>query len=458
MAITIPEPDVNNVWRLETPGDEGWLRSARPDAADKFFMCSADGHVQEPSTFLYDRIDPAFHHRLPTIAVTKAMDVHGKSAPGKDGTESAEASGAGAVGADGRASGGGATGEASDSTEEQFFQKAEGFRPAKLNWTKPFEGHEKLRNQSGRSPEARLADLALDGCDAEVLFPNKGLSIWATPDAEFSHAMCRAYNEWAWEEFADYNDRLAPMACIAPAALDLAIAEIQRCAALGFKGLSLPAKPVFGPPDVDDLNYNLREMEPLWDCIDEVELPVTFHVSTGRDPRTSRSQGGAVINYAVHSLAPTMEPLVNICASGVAERHPKLQFGSIEAGIGWVPWMLGAMDEAYLKHHMWVRPKLEMLPSEYFKRQGFASFQEDPAGLNLAREHGLVDNFLWANDFPHHEGSWPYSAQAIERTMSHLDDGERAKILGLNAARIFGFEIPERYLNHADAAAVAAQR
>ncbi|MCY3584897.1 MAG: amidohydrolase family protein [Acidimicrobiaceae bacterium] len=435
MAITIPEPDVNNVWRTETPGNEGWLRSARPDADDKFFMCSADGHVQEPNTFLYDRIDPAYHHRLPTIAVTKAMDVHGKG--GKD--DSAKGEGGGA-------------------TDEQFFQKAEGFRPAKLNWTKPFEGHEKLRNQSGRSPEARLADLALDGCDAEILFPNKGLSIWATPDADFSHAMCRAYNEWAWEEFADYNDRLAPMACIAPAALDKAIAEIQRCAALGFKGLSLPAKPVFGPPDVDDLNYNLREMEPLWDCIDEVELPVTFHVSTGRDPRTSRSQGGAVINYAVHSLAPTMEPLVNICASGVAERHPKLQFGSIEAGIGWVPWMLTAMDEAYLKHHMWVRPKLEMLPSEYFKRQGFASFQEDPAGLDLAREHGLVDNFLWANDFPHHEGSWPYSAQAIERTMSHLDDGERAKILGLNAARIFGFEIPERYLGHPDAAAVATQR
>jgi len=435
MAITIPEPDVNNVWRTETPGNEGWLRSARPDADDKFFMCSADGHVQEPNTFLYDRIDPAYHHRLPTIAVTKAMDVHGKG--GKD--DSAKGEGGGA-------------------TEEQFFQKAEGFRPAKLNWTKSFEGHEKLRNQSGRSPEARLADLALDGCDAEVLFPNKGLSIWATPDADFSHAMCRAYNEWAWEEFADYNDRLAPMACIAPAALDKAIAEIQRCAGLGFKGLSLPAKPVFGPPDVDDLNYNLREMEPLWDCIDEVELPVTFHVSTGRDPRTSRSQGGAVINYAVHSLAPTMEPLVNICASGVAERHPKLQFGSIEAGIGWVPWMLTAMDEAYLKHHMWVRPKLEMLPSEYFKRQGFASFQEDPAGLDLAREHGLVDNFLWANDFPHHEGSWPYSAQAIERTMSHLDDGERAKILGLNAARIFGFEIPERYLGHPDAAAVATQR
>ena len=228
-------------------------------------------------------------------------------------------------------------------------------------------------------------------------------------------------------------------------------------AALGFKGLCLPCKPVFGPPDVDDLNYNLKEFEPLWDCITDVDLPVTFHVSTGRDPRTARANGGAVINYTIHSLAPTMEPLVNICASGVAERHPTLKFGAIEAGIGWVPWMLEAMDEAYLKHHMWVRPKLDGLPSDYFRRQGFSSFQEDRSGLALAREFNLVDNFLWANDFPHHEGSWPYSAQAIERTMGDLTDGERAKILGLNSARIFKLPVPERYRNHPDAAAVARE-
>ena len=116
------------------------------------------------------------------------------------------------------------------------------------------------------------------------------------------------------------------------------------------------------------------------------------------------------------------------------------------------------MDEAYNKHHMWVRPKLDLLPSEYFKRQGFASFQEDAPGWAVAREFGLVDNFLWANDFPHHEGSWPYSAQAIERQMGRLNDEERAKILGLNAARIFGFDIPKRYLDQPDAAAVHAKR
>ena len=146
-----------------------------------------------------------------------------------------------------------------------------------------------------------------------------------------------------------------------------------------------------------------------------------------------------------------MEPIANLCASGVLERFPGLRFGSVEAGIGWVAWALSAMDEAYKKHHMFVRPKLSMLPSEFFKQNGFATFQEDKPGLDLAREHGLTDNFMWANDYPHHEGTWPHSAQAIERTMLNLDDAERAKILGLNAARVFGFEIPQRYLKFDDA-------
>ncbi|MEM7218709.1 MAG: amidohydrolase family protein [Pseudomonadota bacterium] len=425
----LPAADANNAWRLDTPGNAGWVRTAHADAPNKFFMCSADGHVQEPKTFLADRIDAKYRERLPGVLMIPAK----KPNEAKDG-DADEAS-----------------------PEMEMYQKTEGFRPTKILWTKPLEGTDRVRDRGGRNPETRIAELALDGCDAEVMFPNKGLTMWATPDAEFSHAMCRAYNDWAWEDYGPYNDRLAPMGAIAPGALDLALDEIQRVAKLGFKGLSLPCKPTWGPPDVDDPNYNLKEFEPLWDCIEDVDLPITFHVSTGRDPRTSRSQGGAVINYTIHSLLPTTEPIANICASGVAERHPGLRFGTIEAGIGWVPFLLEAMDEAYRKHHMWVRPKLDGLPSDYFRRQGFASFQEDHAGLLMAREFDLVENFLWANDFPHHEGSWPYSAQAIERTMGHLDDGERAKILGLNAARIFKFDIPERYRHQPDVAAVAAQ-
>ncbi len=399
-----------NLWRQRSPGSAGWPRSPRADAANKFFIVSADCHAQEPADFLAARMPAAYRERLPGIVL------------GGDGTK---------------------------------YQKTEGFRPIRLNALK-FEGEDRERAEAGYTPEARLAALERDGIDCEIIFPNKGLTVWATPDLLFSQAMCRAWNDWAWETFGPYNDRLAPMACIAAGDVAGSVREIERAARRGFRGLALPCKPVWGAPDHEHPNYNLPEFDPLWAAAQDADLPLTFHVSTGRDPRTARGNGGAVINYAVHSLAPTMEPLVNLCASGVIERFPRLRFGSIEAGIGWVPWMLTAMDEAYRKHHMWVRPKLERLPSEYFRSNGFASFGEDPPGLDLMREYGLGANFLWANDFPHHEGTWPHSAAAIERTMGQLADSERAAVLGLNAARIFKFEVPARYRDFADAAEVAS--
>ncbi len=225
----LPEPDANNIWRLETPGNEGWLRSARPDALDKYYMASADGHVQEPGDLWATRIDARYRDRLPGVVMNAKGDQ---------------------------------------------FQKTEGFRPTKMQSVQ-LEGHELLRNKSGRTPVDRVRDLALDGVDAEILFPNKGLTMWATQDAVFSQAMCRVYNDWAWETFGPFNDTLVALACVATADLDGAIAEIERCASLGFRGLCLPCKPVFGPPNHEDLNYNLREFEPLWDCVEDVDLPIT---------------------------------------------------------------------------------------------------------------------------------------------------------------------------------------
>ena len=304
LEIEVNEP---NLWRLETPGAEGWPRTARPTDPNKMFLVSADGHVNEPTNLFAERLPEKFRARVPRVEIDE-----------KGGK----------------------------------WHISEGFRPTKLRESS-FEGEDKARSKAGKEPEERIRDLALDGVDAEILFPNKGLMMWATRDAEFATAMCRVWNDWAWEVFGPYNDRLAPMAGIATANIDTAMEEIARCAKLGFKGLCLPCKPIFGAHDHDDLNYNLPEFEPMWDLIEEIDLPITFHVSTGRDPRASKGHGGAVINYVSHSLAPTIEPMANLCSSGVLERHPKIRFATIEAGIGWVAWALEAMDEAYRKHHMW---------------------------------------------------------------------------------------------------------
>jgi predicted TIM-barrel fold metal-dependent hydrolase len=304
----------------------------------------------------------------------------------------------------------------------------------------PKGGEDRLRGEAGRTPEERIRDHRRDGIDAEIIFPNKGLTMWATHDVEFGHAQCRVWNDWTWDTFGQYNDFMSPIAAIMTADVEVATAEIQRTAKMGFRGVNLPCKPVWGAHDARHPNYNLPIYDPMWAAIQDCDLPITFHIATGMDPRAARHDGGAVINYVSHACTTAIEPMSNLCASGVLERFPKLRFALIECGIGWVPWALDAMDEAYKKHHLWTYPKLEQLPSEYFRQHGAASFQEDVAGLRLAREFNLVDNFMWANDYPHAEGSWPHSAEAIEREMRFLTNQERAKILGLNVANVFKFD------------------
>ena len=398
--------NAENLWRLETPGHDGWKRTVRAGDPKKYYMVSTDSHANEPPDLWVTRLPEKYRERAPRV-VTDENGVQ--------------------------------------------WRYCEGYRPDRIR-VMSFEGEDWLRSQAGAEPEQRIRDNERDGIDAEIVFPNKGLAMWATPDPVFANAQCRVWNDWAWDQFGAWPEKMVPAAAVATGDLEGTLAEIERCARLGYKALTLPCKPVWGGHDVDHANYNLPHFDSLWGLVEEVGMPVTFHVSTGRDPRASRGNGGAVINYVTHSLSPTIEPVANLCASGVLERFPKIRFATIEAGIGWVPWLLDAMDEAFRKHHMWVRPKLQGLPSDYYREHGYATFQEDPAGLALAKDWGLTDNFMWANDYPHHEGTWPHSGEAIERTMGGLEEADRAKILGLNAAKLFGLTVPEHMQAAADAA------
>jgi predicted TIM-barrel fold metal-dependent hydrolase len=391
-TIQIDEP---NRWRLETPGHAGWKRSARPDDPNRYLMVSADCHANEPAGLWIQRMDKKYHNRLPRIEV----DENGVK-----------------------------------------WVVNEGMQRSRL-LDSLLAGEDDMRNKSGYTPEQRIRDHRRDGIDAEIMFPNKGLSMWATTDAEFGAAQCKVWNDWAWELYGPYNDFMSPIAAIMTADITLAIDEIKRVAKLGYRGVNLPCKPIFGAHDARHPNYNMTMFDPMWAAIQDCDVTITFHISTGRDPRAARKDGGAIINYAAHALSPTVEPIACLCASGVLERFKKLRFAGIECGIGWVPWALEAMDEAARKHHMWAFPKLKKLPSEYFREHGAASFQDDPIGLELAERHHLVDNFMWANDYPHHEGSWPHSYQSIERQMGELKEESRVKILGFNAARIFKFDV-----------------
>ena len=375
-------------------------RPAKPEVMKKYFIVSADCHVSEPTDLWERRIEARFRHRIPRIEV----DENGEK-----------------------------------------WSVVEGHRPVRVRELK-LEGEDLERAKAGsRDPNERVRDHARDGIDAEVIYPNKGLQHWTSPDAELQTALCRVWNNWALPDvFKGWEHMMAPAACIAPLDVEAAIQEVDRVTKLGYKHLFLPVQPQGNAAVERRIGYNDKMFDPLWAAIAERKLPVSLHVGTGKDPRTSTGRGGAVINYVWNALATAIEPVVQFTAGGIFEKFPDLKVITIEAGIGWLPWTLWAADEGYQKHHMFAFPKLEMLPSEYWRRQGYSSFQDDPPGMELYKWVGS-EHLMWGNDYPHHEGTWPHSDEAIERTMSHLPEQDKRNILGLNAAKLYGFDVPAEY-------------
>jgi predicted TIM-barrel fold metal-dependent hydrolase len=383
-------------------------------------MVSCDNHANEPLDFLSARVEAKYKDRLPHIRTDP------------DGTQWLVSEGLPPQPVK------------VPTARRDLLPTPEAFENFEVmaTYTDKMEDEDVLRQAAGRSLEERIRDRESQGADAELIFPQKGVLCFATPDVDFMGAMCRAWNRWAKDYFSADFDRSLPMALIAPADVEAAVREVRWAADNGFHGVLLPNRPVFNRRDQPrcELEYNDKSLEPLWAALAETGLPITFHVATGVDPRAVGGRGKALTQAVCHSSTTTMEPIVQLVSSGVFEQFPTLRAVTVESGVGWIPWCLNQMDHYARAHHMWVRPVLPELPSFYFRRNCAATFIEEPEILPLLLELGLEDNILWSSDYPHHEGVYPYSRASLERQLGPFTDLQRQKALGLNAARIFNIK------------------
>src|SRR2546426_291060 len=136
-----------------------------------------------------------------------------------------------------------------------------------------------------------------------------------------------------------------------------------------------------------------------------------------------------------------LEAAISVIFSGALERYRGLRLVLGESGIGWIPYILWRMDAEW--EDQFRDLSLTMPPSEYWKRQCWATYQTDPIGIKLLDELG-ADRIMWGSDFPHPDGVWPDSREYVQREMGHLPADVRRKIVCENAARLYGFELGGR--------------
>jgi len=360
-------------------------------------IISADSHMNEPPLLWVERIAAPFRDRAPRI-----VHEHG----GKPGYWFI------CEGLEPRSVGG--TFAAGKSPEElKEFQKS---------------GYEAAR-PGGWDPAERLKDMAIDGVSAEVLYTTLGFRLFGLTDAAFQAAIFRVYNDWLAEFCRHEPKRFAGLALISLLDVEAGVQELARCARIGLKGAMIMASPP-EPGDYSDPHY-----DPFWAAAQDLGMPLSLHTSTGHG-RESRYN----VNRYMRTMTlshETQRSLTTLIFSGVLERFPGLKIVSAENDIGWIAHFLYRADFTAKKFRYTDPAPIKLLPSEYFERQVYATFMDDPVGIANTSFYG-ANNMMWASDYPHTLATWPHSREVIARDFGGVAPALREKIVSGNAARLYG--------------------
>ena len=367
-------------------------------------LISADSHVVEPADLWSTRLDKAYRDRAPSLVMNPT---------GKKGLYFL-----------------------CEGLEPRLMSSAfaSGVSPETL-----LAYHQNTSLEEGRAggwdPAARLVDMALDGVAAEVIYTSVGFGLLGLLDGPFQAALFRAYNDWLAEFCAYAPKRLAGLGMIP--LLDVAVGcqELRRCAKIGLRGALIMASP---PPGH---SFASKAYDPFWAEAEALQMPVSLHASAGHGPESkdkSRSR------YQIKMCGPheIQRSCIDILFSGVLERFPNLKLVSAENDIGWIPYFLYSADYYYRKYLHYEPTELRLLPSEYWKRQVYATFMDDAIGIELYHHVG-EHTYMWASDYPHTQSTWPHSREVIAQNFATVSADVRRNITCNNVADLYGFDMEE---------------
>jgi uncharacterized protein len=287
----------------------------------------------------------------------------------------------------------------------------------------------------GWTGQAQLEGMDIEGIDAAVLYPSRGLFALTVTDLDpkLAAAMAGAYNNWMYEFIQADPSRLFGAAMIPPFDVDDAIAETRRAVKeLGFKAVFLRPNPV------RNRNWHDPYYDPLWAEIADLGVPLGFHEgsSTGLPEAGQRFADNMMLLHAVSHPFEQMMAADSLCGGGVLERHPNLRVAFLEGNCSWLTFFLWRLDEHYELFGQTCAPELTMKPSEYFRRQCFASVEADEEPAKYVIQDGLADRLVFSTDFPHTDSKYPH---AVDRFLElPISDEDKRKILWDNCAAYYG--------------------
>ena len=284
------------------------------------------------------------------------------------------------------------------------------------------------------TPDLRVKDLDKDGVYAEVIYGCLRINEIIS-NSEIRDFCDIVYNDWV-ADFAKKADskRVFPLALIPNVDPKVAAAEVRRCAKMGLRGGDLAFKGM-------GLPLWHHDWDALWQASAECKFPVSFH-STGfkavRAPDNPAMEKEyftqwRLVRSALFQL-DTMEVLVSMLASGACERFPDFNFVLGESGVTWLPYVFDRLDTEY--HDRARSLGFKMKPSDYFRRQGYVTYQQDKFLEPIVPLIG-EDRIMWGSDFPHPDCLWPDSHRILGENLAGLSKTAQRKIVHDNVAKLY---------------------
>lgn len=361
---------------------------------------------------------------------------------------------------------------------------------------------------------ARIGDMDREGIDAQVIYGSLALAFSSLIDRDLAVTLCRAYNDYIHDDCEPYRQRLIPVGVLPLQDIGEAVTELRRCVeTLGMPAVTIAPNLPVPHPDAPAAFPRIRAPRhlsdprffPLYAAAEELDVAICIHGAVG-----AYLCGGAADQVDTFTLAHVFGhrdqqqmALAKLVMDGVLERFPKLRFGFLEGGCGWLPDMIHALSDHWEKRvhnfdpsyrlpatrlawealreggrrspgllgrmkrflaagdapavaamtsngdgeYLFEHSALKRNPEEYFARdQIFTTFAPgDPAPVHLKSALGPIGERLacWSAGYGRWDG---VLRDCVKRVSEHpeinLDHAER--LLARNALRLYGRRLEER--------------
>jgi predicted TIM-barrel fold metal-dependent hydrolase len=175
----------------------------------------------------------------------------------------------------------------------------------------------------------------------------------------------------------------------------------------------------------------------FWEAAQAMQMPLNMHIFTGATaehglaPRGSGSRANGPMAFAGAGMTVT-----DLIMGGVAERFPELKFVVTEFETGWIAHLLRRLDWAFVRGGGTRTSGLQMLPSQYWRRQFYCTFEDDPLGI-MTRSFIGSETMIWGNDYPHGDSVFPHSQQVLGEILDDCTPEERWQMTVANVVKLY---------------------